>query len=152
MGEEAAVLLSTEEGCGKKFDHFSDELISMITTACFEISGNHRSVTAWHEKSRINFHKLRLTQIPLIWSRFYEEFGLKMEDPLLMQSVSHHVFNTLLVERISSRAPSKQAPLDTDHIDKDEENALRYACGYIPFKLLKKYKTQSSEKAFQFVD
>lgn len=32
----------------------------------------------------------------------------------------------------------------------EELNALRYACGYVGFKLLKKYEKRSGKKADQF--
>ena len=34
----------------------------------------------------------------------------------------------------------------------DEENILRYAAGYVPYKLLKKYKYQSSLIAQSYVE
>lgn len=85
------------------FDTFSEKHSATIETS-FYISGKeHSSVQAWREKAQINFHRLQLSEIPAMWTLFYSQMGLKREDPLLLQSVSQEVFNTLLLHRMGSR-------------------------------------------------
>lgn len=148
MKEEGRKLLGGAES--RIFDDFSEELVSTIKT-CVEVSGRCRSAATWREKAQVNFHKVRVTKIPALWSSFYSQMGIKMEDPLLLQSVSQRIFDTLLVQHMSSKAPSRPPVVHAEQLNRDEDNALRYACGYVPFKLLKKYKQQSNGKAMQFV-
>ena len=42
--------------------------------------------------------------------------------------------------------------IDISPLTTDEENIIRYAAGYVPFKLLKKHEKDSSVKAVQFVE
>ena len=42
--------------------------------------------------------------------------------------------------------------VDVPTITMDEENILRYAAGYIPFKLLKYYETKSSESTVGIIE
>ncbi len=69
-------------------------------------------------------------------------------DPLLEQSVFTEVFTTLVSEHFSAFAVQ-----DTDFTEQeltsDELNAMRYACGYVPHKLLKKYEKRSGEKCLK---
>lgn len=151
MKEEARKLLDTggDERKTQIFDDFSEELISTIKT-CVEVSEKCRSVATLREKAQVNFYKLRMNQIPALWAEFYIQMGINMEDLLLCQSVSQQVFDVLLIQHLSSKAPSRQPAVHAQQLDRDEDNALRYACGYVPFKLLRKYKQQSSQKTMQF--
>ena len=81
---------------------------------------------------------------------FYSQMGMETRDPFLLQSVSHEIFDTILVQSETSKAMSRpSAPLGKQ-LHRDEENALHYACGYVPFKLVRKYQEQSNEKAEKF--
>ena len=70
----------------------------------------------------------------------------------VMQSVNQHIFDTLLVEHFQAQErPSSSTEVCTQ-LTAEEENILRYASGFIPFKLLNRYLKQSTEKASQFVE
>ena len=152
MREEAKKILTLTGDDSKKgvFQDFSEELVSVIKT-CLAVSGQCRSVAAWREKAQANFHKVRISKIPGMWGRLYSQVDMKMKDPLLLQSVSQRVFSTLLLQHMSSIVPSRSPAVRLELLNREEDNALRYACGYVPFKLLRKYKSQSSNKAMQFV-
>ena len=47
---------------------------------------------------------------------------------------------------------SDPMPCECPDITVDEENILRYAAGYVPYKLLKKYECQSSLLAQSYVE
>ena len=147
---DAKRLIDIPDDQAHLFDTFSEELVATIES-CFDVVGKEHSARAWKEKALVNFHRLRLNKIPAICTSLYSQVGLKNDDPLLLQSVSQEVFNTLIVHRMNSRIPSAVAPSHAEPLDKDEENALQYASGYIPLKLLKKHSKHTDEKASNFV-
>ena len=151
MREEARRLLDTggDDYKAHVVDSFSDELVSAINT-CLDFSGC-RSAAARREKAQSSFHKLRLSKLPAMWGKFYTKMGIEIGDPLLLQSVSQQVFDTLLLNSMSTNFPSGRPEVRLEELSRDEENALRYACGYVPFKLLRKYQKQSHDKAVKFV-
>ena len=79
------------------------------------------------------------------------EVGLTCPHPVLLQSVNRLIFNTLLIEYCSAEfVPIPTAAhVPSDRMGSEEENALRYACG---FKLMKKFEKQGTQKAAQFVE
>ena len=65
-------------------------------------------------------------------------------DPLAIQYVNLKLFEPLVQDTFGSVVASQPAP-------PEEENALQYACGFIPHKLLKKYEKMDGTLAGQFV-
>ena len=101
------------------------------------------------ERTKV-IHKLRLSKLKALRANFYSQMGMEIRDPLLLQSVSQEIFDTLLVKSETSKATLRlPAPLEKQ-LDRDEEHAFHYACRYVPFKLLRKYQEQSNEKAVKF--
>ena len=91
-------------------------------------------------------------QIPSLWKQFGTEvnFTATEQDPLLIQSTIKYVFENILKEYFgSARAVPASRPAD-EQFTPDELKALRYACGYVPHKLLKKYEKRGDVKANQF--
>lgn len=133
------------------FDNFCQELVSTIQT-CLVCTTRCRSVAARREKAQVKFYQCRTTILPAIWSRFFMAIGLVVNDPLLLQSVSQHIFDIQLVENFQAQGQASSAVEVPATLTTEEENILRYACGFVPFKFLKRYEKQSSDKAVQFVE
>ena len=91
-----------------------------------------------------------------------QSLGLPFSDPLLSQCVNRRVFESLLQFHIqhlitSSRSNAsrieekemehQQEPLKRPVLSVDEENALRFACGFIPFKLIGKHAKKKDAKS-----
>ena len=91
------------------------------------------------EKAQVKFHHCKISVIPAIWSRFLLAVGLVVDDPLLVQSISQHIFDIKLVKYYQTQgqtaSPSIEVPAT---LTMEEENILRYASGFVPFKLLRK--------------
>ena len=62
------------------------------------------------------------------------------------QSVNRLLMCQVLEEEMSTPAPLKQVSMSSE-----EENAVRYASGFVPMRLMKKYKKINNIKAAQFV-
>ena len=133
------------------FDGFCQELLTAIKK-CMPSTTNSKSIAVLRQKVQMQFHNCRMSTLPLIWSRFSTAIGLEVDEPLVMQSVNQHIFDTLLVEHFQAQErPSSSTEVCTQ-LTAEEENILRYASGFIPFKLLNRYLKQSTEKASQFVE
>ena len=53
---------------------------------------------------------------------------------------------------MKSKRPQPSVPVTEAKFEADQENVLRYAAGYVPFKLLQKYKKKDTEEAAAIVD
>ena len=133
------------------FDGFCQELLTAIKK-CMPSTTNSKSIAVLRQKAQMQFHNCRMSTLPRIWSMFSTAIGLEVDEPLVMQSVNQHIFDTLLVEHFQAQErPSSSTEVCTQ-LTAEEENILRYASGFIPFKLLNRYLKQSTEKASQFVE
>ena len=69
---------------------------------------------------------------------------------LTTKSVNRHLFNILLLEtKSSSSLPSETTPVV---MSSEEENAVRYASGYVAMKLMKEFMKKDTESAAQSVE
>ena len=88
--------------------------------------------------------------MPGLWNHFLSAIEVDHDDQLLQQSVSQKLFEMILPEQFPSAAD--QTPHVQEPLGKDELNALRYACGYIPHALLKKYERRTGSKFDKFIE
>ena len=79
--------------------------------------------------------------------------GKDQLDPLVMQHVNQSLFEDMLKTYIQ---PSQQTVTCPEHqlptLSSDEENIIRYAAGYVPMRLMKKYEKQSLNVAVEYVE
>ncbi len=77
-----------------------------------------------------------------------------IEDPLLVQSLYNEVHQRIVKDYFEEGAeftgPVTKAKIE--NISSDELNILRYACGYVACKLLKRYEKKPGEIAQQYVN
>lgn len=70
---------------------------------------------------------------------------------MLLQSVSQYLCDALLLDHLQVQGQISFSSIETHAtLTTEEDNIVRYACGFIPFMLLQRYKKQSSDKATQF--
>ena len=116
------------------FDKFCEELTSRIDSIFSKVTHivtpSSKRTLCWH-----TFHEQRLKNLPELWQNMFVKLGFD-ENHLLMQSVNQELFQQMLSsyfarECTSIRASDKQVVLTPDEL-----NAMQYACGYVPHKLL----------------
>ncbi len=133
------------------FDKFSEELTSSIY-GLFDPKAKYRSAATKREKLWLAFHvKLRISELPKIWSCYLSAVKIKNEDQLFQQSVNQKLYEMILCEHFAATS-SNVEPTPTVEITVDDLNALQYAAGYVPHALLKKFEKRSGSKYESFIE
>ena len=95
------------------------------------------------EKIWAAFHQLRIKEAAKLWQDMFIH-GFPKLSPIVYQQVNQKLYSDLINCHLSTKLDA--STVDVPALTRDEENILRYACGYIPFKLLNQYeKNLSSE-------
>ncbi len=79
-------------------------------------------------------------------SHYTTSVGLQELDPLHLQPVNRSLFDSLMSESLVLKRPPGGARTKT-RLLADEQNAVRYASGYVVMKISKKLKKRSDGKA-----
>ena len=124
---------------------------SVQTVAMCTADHDKVRVALARERALIRFHQMRQSILPNLWKKLFTQLCVPLPSPLLLQSINRQLLNrTLLIVYSVTESTNKEQTSVT--MLSDEENAIRYASGYIAMKLLKHYKTGKGTKAIQFVD
>lgn len=145
--EDARQFLSqiSDETYLVQFDDFAQLLFMAIekcVCTCVSSCRSSRAKCILREKLWSSFHQLRVKELSDIWKVFFEKIKMERLDSLLEQHVNLTLFESILkshtpVSQSSARCPASQLPT----LSSDEENIIRYAAGYVPMKLMKKYES-----------
>ena len=138
------------EGNKEKFEVFSAAFTEAISSILGSDGGSsHPSI----DKAKIwtTFHTVREHKLPSIWKSFLKDIGCGsgMEEPLFMELVNEVYFENIIKLRYSTSTVEDITP---PSLTKDEENIIRYACGYVGMKLHDRFIKQDGKKAAQFVE
>ena len=136
-----------------KFDSFAEKLLDVLKSSVDATSHPKTSRALLHFRERMwtNYTVLRCTTLPSIWSEFVESVGCgSIADPLLYELVSHTVFEGIVKE---TYAAQRKIPCSFPAVlCKEEENIIRYVCGFVAMKLSHRFRKQQGEKAAIFVE
>lgn len=96
---------------------------------------------------------LRESVLPGLWKSLLVEMKCSdiMREPLFMELVNESVFEELTKAMYTPAEEQRNTPADTN-FSKDEQNILRYACGYVAMKLHRRYLKQHGIKAATFAE
>lgn len=134
------------------FLKFSHDMINALSS-CFKTVTRCRSTATKRDRLWRAYHETATEEVPSMWVQLCSNLNIVEKDPLLIQSVARLIFEDLLKEYFGCSEINVPGPRTVDagsEFTKDELNALRYACGYVAHKLLKKYEKRKSEKSDQF--
>ena len=101
-------------------------------------------------KALSSFHKLSITTLKDLWRQLFAELEVATVQALTTQSVNRYLFNLLLLETKSSSSLSYETTPVV--MGSEEENAVRYASGYVAMKLMKELMKKDTESAAQSVE
>lgn len=117
---------------------------------CVDIVDFIRSETTVGEKALVRFHQLSINALPSLWEALCTMLGLPILRALTCQTVNKQLLSQVLQERTSSsQGPSRKRQVT---MCSEEENAVRYASGYVAIKVMRLFEKDDSTKAAQFVD
>ena len=145
--KEIKCFLSTCMGNEMIARQFCTNLMGALT-ACF--AGNI-VVSRDKEFAQKQYLQCRAQIIPSLWNDAHKALGLPQPDPLWTQTVSKLCFDAICKVKTmkSSSLPEVMTPVP---LPADAENVIRYVAGYIPFKLLHRYKKMDSEDACAYIE
>ena len=128
------------------------QIVSAIEE-CVDVSSTYRSLVRRRAHAEMAFRRVRFTSLSLIWGSLYGILHMEMSDQIFPQSVNDKIFESLLSAKMLAIGKSslEELPDCQYHLSSDELNALRYAAGFIPFKLLKRYNQGAAEGKRQVI-
>ena len=109
---------------------------------CVQTGLSKTSLSSKREAALIPFEELTMTAFPFLWESIYSRANVTISDPLLSQTTNQALFDMLFNEAVTpvvSQGQSEALCSVEQELSIDEENALRYMSGYVPFKLIKKF-------------
>ena len=141
------------------FDSFSERIVPYLQSRIHEVTKGLTCVSSKRTKIWSDFHQIRLDKTGLLhseWKKLLDSLngnGADLaNDTLLQQSIYNEVYCMLVSEYFSLHtAYNKEDIAEPTVLTEDELNAMRYACGYVPRALLKKYEVKCGDKYSDFV-
>lgn len=131
--------INEDESRLEQFNSFGTKLLTaLVYAACCSSDTPCRSEDVKREKLWSAFHKLRVGAVDAMWRCLFEQDGFSRLSPLVYQHVTEKLFGGLIKDHFKDKLETSD--VDIPPLTTDEENIIRYAAGYVPFKLLKKYE------------
>ena len=130
-----AILIYVEKN-KEQFSVFCDCMVSKIGAAC-TLDGSLKKHSSRRERMWRSFHSLCVNELPPMWNKFLADTGITDVDDssLVTQHINLKIFEGMLKKNTRIEQVESEIPL----ITQDEANALRYAAGYVPFALKKRF-------------
>ena len=127
-----------------RFVTFSSDLLGKLSAVCTSVN-KLKLHSSKRKKLWKDFHYLCESELPVLWTKLLLDVGIVLEDTsLLTQHVNLRLFECMLLE--CSKTP--EVDVVVPPLTADEANALRYAAGYVPFALGKKFKGRPEVSSF----
>ena len=95
------------------------------------------------------YHKVRSTKLVSVWENFLSEVGITNHSVLLMQMVNDVLFQELIKHYTTVIDHEKPTKAELSEL---EETILRYASGFVPYKLINHFKKLKGDKYSLFVE
>ena len=155
------ILISTEIGPGpqsrkrESFDKFCIQLLSYLQGQIRSVASKYKLNKSKREKLWSLFHNLRTKGVlPSLWKEMLNKLDMKIDDPLLEQTVNQEVFEVCLREYFAESCTSNTAEVTDVELTANEMNVIRYVGGYVARSLLKRYEKKKGQIQLhsQFID
>ena len=123
-----------------KLQSFSEELVLIIKSACKNIAPG--KVSARQRKAIwVSISIARSEKLPQLWRSFLTGINCPTSDPLFMEMVNDSLIEKIIANAQPDPPSSREGSNFRQHLElsRDEENIIRYACGYVGMKLNNRY-------------
>lgn len=140
---------------GPSFQRFSEDTVGGMLRVANILRGK-----VWTDKVKTDmwqsFHHFRGSERTLKrWTNFLNELKIERHtdvEAFLLQHILEISFGSLLKTVMETDLPTANVDATPQPMDASEEQALRYCCGYVPFKLRKQYsRMKQNSVAAKFV-
>ena len=146
--EDASRLLEEEDS--EEMASFCSQLTEVLSG--FLPSTSKKSSASYiEEKAWSSFLSSRNSSTSDLWKKLYAHVGLPFTSSLLCQRTNRKVFSYLLNTSIGATDPDATENEKDESLSYDEENTLRYAAGFVPFKLMTKFGGTDDPKIHRFL-
>ena len=82
---------------------------------------------------------MRMNELPTLWLDLCSKHKvLPNLSPLVCQYVNQRLYASIIKSHLCQSSQSTPSTIDIPKLTTDEESIIRYAAGYVPFKLVKK--------------
>lgn len=130
---------------------FCCELVAVLNRA-LKFVGKVKPTLA-RERAITIFQRLTGEELPLVWQCLSKKLKLPEINTHQQQSVNRRLFDQLLVKQLAPvEDQGPRLTVKRAHLTCEEDNAVRYAAGYVAMKLLKKYKKLTTTTAANYVE
>lgn len=155
-----ACVKEVQKACEKeqnkdRFTTFSVHLVALLKSTLQSSETSPASLSRQRKRLWVTFCKLRMEKLPALWKGFLQDVCCSSADkePLFMELVNESLLENLCKNMldIPQRENSSSETAST-YLSEDEQNIIRYACGYVGMKLYNKFIKQPGEKAATFVE
>ena len=145
--EDASRLLEEEDS--EEMASFCSQLTEVLSG--FLPSTSKKSSASYiEEKAWSSFLSSRNSSTSDLWKKLYAHVGLPFTSSLLCQRTNRKVFSYLLNTSIGATDPDATENEKDESLSYDEENTLRYAAGFVPFKLMTKFGERMIQRFIDF--
>ena len=112
------------------------------------VQETHASDARCRERSYVAFYQTQLRSFPDLWIKVHSDLSLPPPDPIWPQTASRLILENMLEEMLKGKHSQGRAaaPEELVHMGADQENVLCYAAGFVPFRLLQKYRRKDTER------
>ena len=146
---ERVIEKASTSGYQRTFEEFAAKLTNILQATVRESTGKTRSAAVQTENLWQAFYGLRVSKLVDLWKQFLVSIGEDL-DPLVQQYVNQKMYEDL-IKSLSSVRPSATAATKPS-LTPDEENIVRYASGYVPMALIKRFETHVTERSISIVE
>ena len=148
--ELLTILRNNDQELQDKFKAFAEELHATLNSIMETTQPS--TMVKLRENMWMKYASVRANKLPPLWRRFLTDINCEAHcnEPLLAELVNETILDSLINTTFPEFNMTRATPMID--ITKDEENILRYACGFIGMKLRQKFLKMEGEKAAQFVE
>ena len=148
------------EACKKeenkdRFTTFSVHLVALLSSTLQGPVTTPASLSRQRKRLWVTFCKLRMEKLPALWKGFLQDVCCSSADkePLFVELVNESLLEKLCKNMFGTpRRESSRSETVSTYLSEDEQNIIRYACGYVGMKLYNRFVKQPGEKAATFVE
>ena len=102
----------------------------------------------------IRYATARTTILPPLWRNFLSELNCEVfsTDPLLTELINESIMDHLIETSFPAKQEARTSCTPPVELNKEEENIIRYACGYVCMHLRRRFLSSKNDKAVDFIE